>query len=374
MTCMPNSPRILHVVWNLIRGGTEGQCARVALGLGAQGVLARVAVSRREGFFLGAVEQACGPVYHMDIHRRYGWHTWRELRRLDDFLRAERFDALHAWDADAAIFGSIAAQRAGVPLITSRRDLGEIYAPRKLRRMEQADGQAVAVVVNADAIGARVRVQGVAADRVHLIPNILDLDEFDRLAVRPFGLEEQLGPGRWIGHVARLDPEKDVATLLRAAARVVAEVPAARFALAGDGVERARLEALAAELHLGQHVVFLGDVTEVPALLRRMELAVLCPRANEGLSNSILEYQAAGLPVMATDCGGNRELVREGVNGHVVAVGDHDELADRLIGLLLDTDRARAMGQSGRWQVEQHHRPEAVCRQFADLYRRVLSG
>ena len=374
MTTRPNAPRVLQVVWNLIRGGTEGQCARVALGLGGQGVQARVALSRREGFFLDAVEQACGPVYHMDIRRRYGWHTWVELRRLTDFVRAESFDLVHAWDADAAIFGAVAARRAGVPLITSRRDLGEIYAPRKLRRMEQADRQAAGVVVNADAIGARVRAQGVAAERIHLIPNILDVDEFDRLAARPLTLEPRLGPGRWIGHVARLDPEKDVVTLLRAAARVVAEVPSARFALAGDGVERARLEALAAELHVGQQVVFLGDVTEVPALLRRMELAVLCPRANEGLSNSILEYQASGLPVVATDCGGNRELVREGINGHVVAVGDHHELAERLIGLLRETDRTRDLGQAGRRQVEQQHRPEAVCRQFADLYRRVLAG
>lgn len=374
MTAMPKAPRILHVVWNLIRGGTEGQCARVALGLNGQGVAARVAVSRREGFFLDAVAQACGSVYHMDIRRRYGWHTWVELRRLTKFVRAESFDLVHAWDADAAIFGAVAARRAGVPLLTSRRDLGEIYAPRKLRAMVQADRQAAGVVVNAEAIGARVRAQGVPADRIHLIPNILDVDEFDRLAARPLTLEQRLGPGRWIGHVARLDPEKDVATLLRAAARVVAKVPSARFALAGDGVERARLEALAAELHVGQQVVFLGDVTEVPALLRRMELAVLCPRANEGLSNSILEYQAAGLPVVATDCGGNRELVREGLNGHVVAVGDHHELAERLIGLLRETDRARALGQAGRQQVEQQHRPETVCRQFSDLYRRVLAG
>lgn len=374
MIYMSDSPRILHVVWNLIRGGTEGQCARVALGLGGQGVRARVAVSRREGFFLEAVEHACGPVHHMDIRRRYGWHTWIELRRLTEFVRAEAFDLVHAWDADAAIFGAVAARRAGVPLLTSRRDLGEIYAPRKLRRMERADRQAAGVVVNADAIGARVRAQGVAAERIHLIPNILDVDEFDRLAARPLSLEHRLGPGRWIGHVARLDPEKDVATLLRAAARVVAEVPSARFALAGDGVERSRLEALAAELQLGPHVVFLGDVTEVPALLRRMELAVLCPRANEGLSNAILEYQAAGLPVVATDCGGNRELVHDGANGHVVAAGDHNKLAERLLGLLRDTDRARGQGQAGRQQVERQHRPEAVCRQFADLYRRLLAG
>jgi glycosyltransferase involved in cell wall biosynthesis len=331
-------------------------------------------VSRREGFFLEAVEQASGPVYHMDIRRRYGWHTWAELRRLTDFVRTESFDLVHAWDADAAIFGAVAARRAGVPLLTSRRDLGEIYAPRKLRAMMQADRQAAGVVVNADAIGARVRAQGVAAERIHVIPNILDVDEFDRLAARPLSLEHRLGPGRWIGHVARLDPEKDVATLLCAAARVVAEVPSARFALAGDGVERARLEALAAELHLGQHVVFLGDVTEVPALLRRMELAVLCParqrrpfqfhsgvpgrgfaRGGDGLRRE----PGTGARGNERACGGGGRLHRTG--------GAVDRIAAR--------DGARPRPRAGRpRQVEQQHRPEAVSRQFADLYRSVLAG
>lgn len=370
---MDKVPRILQIVWNLIRGGTEGQCARVALGLAAQGVHTRVAVSRREGFFLPVVEQACGPVHVMDIHRRLSFHTWMELRRLTAFVRAQRFDLLHAWDADAAIFGAVVARRVGIPLITSRRDLGEIYAAPKLRRMEQADRQGVAVVVNAAAIGQRVRANGLDSDKVVLIPNILDVEETDRLASRPFSQAARLGPGRWIGHVARLDPEKDVATLLRAAALVLAEEPAARFALAGDGVERAKLEALAAELKLGDRVIFLGEVTEVPALLRLMEIAVLCPNANEGLSNSILEYQAARLPVVATDCGGNRDLVREGETGYVVAPGDHHALAERLVALLRQPEQARSMGLAARQAVEQKHRPHVVCRQFADLYRRVLA-
>ncbi len=366
MTRTP-APRVLHIVWNLIRGGTEGQCARVALNLASQGVACRVAVSRREGFFLSAVEQSLGPVHVMDIHRSLSLHTLLEIRRLARFIRDERIDLIHAWDADAAIFGAKAARLAGVPLLTSRRDLGEIYGPRKLRRMAQADRQAVAVVVNAQAIGDRVLAAGATRERMVLIPNILDVDEFDRLsAAAPTTV---LLRGRWIVHVARLDPEKDVATLLQAAAEVVAVVPEARFALAGDGVERTRLESLSRDLKLGDRVVFLGDVTTVPSLLKQAEVAVLCPKANEGLSNSILEYQAAALPVVATDCGGNRELIRHGEGGFVVPVGAVSALVDRVIELLKNPDRARAMGRAGRAHVEASHRPEKVCAQFAQLYR-----
>lgn len=355
------APRVLQIVWNLIRGGTEGQCARVALGLADQDVACRVAVSRREGFFLPAVEQRLGPVYLMDIHHSWSPKTFLEIRRLARFIRDEKFDLVHAWDADAAIFGSRAARRAGVPFLTSRRDLGEIYGPRKLRRMEEADGAAAAVVVNAEAIGRRV-----SGREVVVIPNILDLDEFDRLAQTSFTLPS----GRWIVHVARLDPEKDVATLLHA----LALVPGVGLVVAGDGVDRASLEKLSTELSLQDRVIFIGDVTGVPALLKRAEIAVLCPKSNEGLSNAILEYQAAGLPVIATDCGGNRELVRDGENGFIIPIGDSRELAKRLKELLDHPDRACSMGALGRQQVERNHRPAAVCAVFAGLYRRILQG
>ncbi len=365
--------RVLHLVWNLIRGGTEGQCARAVLALPAQGVTSRVGVSRREGLFVAPVEALCGPLYEMHIQRVASLRTVTEVLRLARYIRAERIDLVHAWDADAEIFGSLAAQRAGCPLLTSRRDLGEIYAPWKLRLMQRADRRARAVVVNADAIAARVRASGVPAERVVVLPNILDVDEFDRLAARPAPAADRLGPGRWIAHVARLDPEKDAATFVRAAVRVAQAVPDARFVLAGDGTQRGELEKLAAEEGAAGRIVFLGDVTDVPALLTRATACVLCPNSNEGLSNAILEYMAARRPVVATDCGGNRELVESCRTGFVVPAGDYEALAERLIILLRDPERAALMGDAGRRRVESHHRPEVVARQLADLYRTALA-
>lgn len=368
------APRVLHLVWNLIRGGTEGQCARVAMALRESGLDHRVAVFRREGFFVEPVERCCGPLLHLPIEHMLSLHTLGLVRGLARSLRQERVALVHAWDADAEVFGSWAARWAGVPWITSRRDLGEIYAGWKLRLMNHADRGAQAVVVNASAIARRVEGSGVARDRVVLIPNILDVEEFDRLAARPFPRASELGPGRWIGLVARLDPEKDVATFLRAAARVSALVPDARFVVAGDGVQRGELERLRAELSLDDRVVFLGDVTDVPALLGQLAAGVLCPKSNEGLSNSILEYMAGRLPVVATNCGGNADLVREGETGSVVRPGDVAALSEALVALLREPGRARAMGLAGRRAVEERHRPAVVAGQFAALYDRVLGA
>lgn len=361
-------PRVLHLVWNLIRGGTEGQCARVAMALAEQGWAQRVGVFRREGFFLGPVERACGSVHVVEIATLASMQTCRAVRRLAGFIRAEKIDLVHTWDADAAVFGSIAARLAGVPCVTSRRDLGEIYPAWKLWRMRRADAHARAVVVNARAIADAPCCRHLSPGKARVIPNILDLREFDeRFQAPPAGLPPLPAPPR-IVMVARLDPEKDVPTLLRAMIRVVGLHREARLAIIGEGGERPSLEAMCRDLGLPSHVAFLGEQTQVPALLRGAAIGVLVPNRNEGLSNTILEYMAAGLPVVATDCGGNRELVDDGVTGRVVPAGDDAAVADAIVSLLREPERARQMGVAGRRRIEQNHQPAAVAAQFAAVY------
>lgn len=355
-------PPVLHIVWNAIRGGTEGQCARVAL----QFPTHRVAVFRREGLFLDALDQQLGPIHEIRIQKIKSLRTGREIKRLRDAICSGGFACVHAWDADAAVFGAWAARWAGVPLITSRRDMGDIYAGWKRFLMHRADLQARTVVVNASAIQQRRIAEGIPADRIVCIPNILDLDEFDRLAKSDGGPE--LPPGHWIALVARLDPEKDIRTAIRAFAQLPASQADWGLAIAGEGDERSALQREADSAGVGRRVVFLGDTPEIPALLKQCELGLLTPNANEGLSNTILEYMAAGLPVIATDCGGNRELVIENKNGFIVPIGDVQAVAQAISQLISDSRLRYQMGQAGRQTVQHRHRPETIAQQFARLY------
>ena len=365
--------RILHIVWNLIRGGTEGQCARMAMELTKRGEPSQVAVFRHEGFFLGDVEQTCGPVYDVGIQRMISVRTVVRIQRLAQYIRYGKFKLVHCWDADAVIFGSVASRWAGVQYVTSRRDLSQIYPAHKLWLMHRADIGARAMVVNAEAIRDSMLAAGVAAEKVAVVPNLFDLAEFDSLADRPFSLAANLPPGPLVGLVARLDPEKDVATFLKAAAMVAGRRPEMGFVIAGRGPERHRLEHLAAELGIASRTAFLGDVTEVPSLLKRLNIGVLVPKANEGLSNSILEYMAAGLPVVATDCGGNRELVVNGKTGFLVQSGDPTAVAVAMEKLLSDSEQAMQMGAQGRAQVVEKHSSAVVVDQMLSLYKTALA-
>ncbi len=204
---------------------------------------------------------------------------------------------------------------------------------------------------------------------------MLDVEERDRLAALPFSQQMQLPAGRRMVVVNRLDPEKNTGLLIEALSHVRQRIPDAVLVVVGEGLEMSGLRRQAAACGVAESVCFLGETMEVPALLRACEAGALVPVRNEGLSNTILEYMAAGLPVLATDCGGNRELVRDGETGRLVPAGaSPEEVASAWISLLQNRETYLAMGLQGRAFVEQHHAPSGVLEQFRLFYERVLRG
>ena len=366
-----STPRVLSLVWDLIRGGTEGQCARIAMGCCRQGMEHRVGVFRHQGFFLDQVEAVCGPVVDVPIQKMVSLDTMKQVKALASYLKTEHIDILHAWDADACIFGSMAAQMAGVKLITSRRDMGEIYPVHKLLLMKRADQRSDAVVVNANAIAAFTKRIGISQNKVHTIYNILELDEFDRLRVAAGQPERD--PAHLV-MVARLDPEKDVGTLLQAMPGILHVHPDARLSVVGDGRERACLVKLSASLSLMDAVTFHGTVDQVPQLLAQCGLGLLVPKSNEGLSNTLLEYFAASLPVVASDCGGNRELVEASGAGEIIPIGDASACTDAVNRILSEPARAARTGAAARTYASANHNPDRIVGEFTDLYNQIHSG
>ena len=370
-----SDPRVAHLVFDLIRGGTEGQCARVAMGLARRGGTHRVAAFHRRGFFLAAVESACGPVREIAIRHLARPSTVRELVHLARWLRRERIDVLHAWDADAAVFGQFAARWAGIKLVTSRRDLGQIYPSWKLALMRRADRAATRVVANAEAVRAHFVAQGLSADKIEVLPNMVDLDERDRLAQEPFSGADRLPDGRRMAVVNRLDSEKNTGLLIEALPLVRKQVSGVVLIIAGDGPEMPMLREKAAALGVSDAVCFLGEVTDVPALLRMCEAGALVSSRNEGLSNAVLEYMAAGLPVLATDCGGNRELVCDGVTGRLLLKNaSAGEAASAWVSLLRNRAQAEEMGRKGREFMAQRHASAPVLEAFVRFYGKVAAN
>lgn len=160
---------------------------------------------------------------------------------------------------------------------------------------------------------------------VRTVYNCVDLDEFHPVsAVERHAIRESIGIpvyARVVIMVARLVPQKNQRVVLESAPEILESAPKTHFLFVGGGPDEAFLKDLTRDLGIGQSVTFLGRRDDVPRLLASSDVAVL-PSDREGFSNAILESMACGIPVVATDVGGNREIIDSGIDGYVVQSGD----------------------------------------------------
>jgi len=231
-------------------------------------------------------------------------------------------------------------------------------------RLATALSDCIVPVSEATAEVAR-RVERVPAHKLRVIRNGIDLAEFPARA-QPSGST----PAPAI-HVARLQRIKDQPTLLRAVRQVVDVEPDFQLDIVGDGPDRAELHALAQDLELDGHVRFLGSRDDVSRLLSSASLFVLSS-LSEGIPLTLLEAMATGLPAVATDVGGNREIVIPGETGLLVPAGSPPALAEALRALWADPDRARRLGAAGRRRVEQEFDMRQVVARYENLYQELL--
>jgi glycosyltransferase involved in cell wall biosynthesis len=222
-------------------------------------------------------------------------------------------------------------------------------------------------------------VEGVPEQKTAVVYNGLDLRR-----VTPSGRERAeilaalLLAGnenqRFVTLVANMrHPVKDQPTFLKAAARVAQAVPDAVFILAGEGELQTQISDLAVSLGLKNKALFPGRCDRIADLLHISDVCVLSSTA-EGFSNSILEYMAAGKPVVATDVGGAAEAIQEGVTGYLVAAGDDDAMAQRITALLQDPGKARVMGEKGRQVIIEKFSCETQRQRCESLYREILTN
>jgi glycosyltransferase involved in cell wall biosynthesis len=167
-------------------------------------------------------------------------------------------------------------------------------------------------------------------------------------------------------------PIKNYPMFLRAAKLVREAVPEARFIIAGEGKLLEPMRSLGAELGLEGHLFFTGCCRHIAELLALTEVCAFSS-SHEGFSNSILEYMASARPVVVTDVGGAREAVIEGETGYIVKPDDHAAMADRIIALLRDPERGRAMGERGRQVVREKFSCAALLEATHSLYDRALA-
>ncbi len=289
------------------------------------------------------------------------------LIRLSRYLRRTRPDVVHTHNASPHWYAALACRGAGVPLLVHTRH-GQNPADRRrhvwANRWASWASDAV-VPVSADASEHVRGFERVPGDKVVVIHNGVELERFQagRRGTRP--------PLRAIS-VARLSVIKDQPTLLRAVRQVVDAHPGFRLDIVGEGPERPTLERLRGELGLAESVRLLGYRDDVGPLLAEADLFLLTS-TSEGLALTLLEAMASGLPVVATDVGGNREVVVHGETGLLVPPRSPTAVAQAVAQLLQDPARAVAMGRAGRRRVEESFDIRTMVARYERLYDELLT-
>jgi glycosyltransferase involved in cell wall biosynthesis len=373
--------RIVHVVENLERGGLE----RVVIDLAAAQRAAGHAVQVVCLYAAGALaDELSGQGIAVHACDKRAGADLSALRRLRTRLRTVPDAIVHTHNANAhyhTVAATIGLSGASAParMLNTRhgmgaarpRSRGEWLYRRTMRRTD-------IVAAVCEAARARFAAQGVRPRRALLaVPNGIRIDAFapaceERRAALRSVLALPEG-SRIIGTVGRLSPVKDQRALLQAFARLHAELRDTALVLVGDGALRAALEAEAAALGIAEVVRFLGDRGDVRQLLQGFDAFALSS-LSEGYSMALLEACASGLPIVATDVGGNREIVADGGNGLLVPAARPEALSDALAAILGDPARAAAMGRAGRDWALREASIDTMAARYESLYRAEAMG
>jgi len=301
----------------------------------------------------------------------------RQILALHSYIRENRIDVVHTWMIDSNILGILAAIRSGCKAtISSRRNLGYWMTASQVRLYRVLDRFTTRLLANS--AGVRdfvVQSEGVPASKVDILYNGVDTELFrpgggDPAVVRELGIPDE---AKVVGIVGNLRPVKDHATFLAAARLVADRVPSAAFLLAGSGPLREDLARRARELGIADRVYFTDGKGSTRDYLERMDVACLTSRS-EGFSNSLLEYMSTGLPIVATDTGGNSDAIEDGVSGFLVPVGDPEPLAARIVELLTDHGKAAAMGSRARSVCVSRYEFARVIPRYESYYRKLATG
>ncbi len=382
--------KVLHIITRLILGGAQENTIFTVWGL------------NKNDFY--EVELATGPpigpegslieeAEKREIKLKIIRYMRREINLFRDLLafvelylliRKGKYTIVHTHSSKAGILGRLAAKVAGVKIIIhsihglpffeyQNRFLNYIYILCERFAALFTDR----LISVCEAMARKAIAAGVAKeDKFITIYSGIELNHYfnSDISIAEKRKELNLDPDvPVVGNISRLFDLKGHNYLLEAASQVVEVFPKAKFLLVGDGILRERLIRQAEGLKIRDNIVFTGLVerTEVPKLISVMDV-VVHTSLREGLPRVLPEALAMAKPVIAFEIDGMPEIVRDGENGYLIPPKDSRELANSIIHLLQDKEKARRMGEAGRGMVNPAFELEVMLERISDVYKESI--
>jgi glycosyltransferase involved in cell wall biosynthesis len=296
------------------------------------------------------------------------------LWRLKSLLEAEKPDILHSWIFAANAYGRLVAGKKRRPkVLVSERCVDSWKSPWQLWLDRKQIGRTTRLVGNSQSVAEFYRSLGVPAEKLVVIPNGVEMPNGPPVDRDRVLAEFQIPPGsRVVGFAGRLARQKRVRDIVWAMQLLKQLTDRVYLMVVGDGPERASLIELARHMACDHLVRFVGHRDDAARLIGLFNVFWLASDF-EGMSNSMMEAMAAGVPVVASDIPPNRELLVDGQTGFLVKVGDSVGMAQFTDRILADPALAKRLGEAGRERMRTNFSVERMVSLHAELYRQVVS-
>ncbi len=368
--------RVLLVIPTLDRSGAEKQFTLLATGLPRDQFDVRVVALTRGGPYAQDLERHGVPLTILKKRWKFDPICLWKLSRV---IKTWQPDVVHTWLFAANSYGRMVAGGPGrVPVIVSERCVDTWKSGWQLGLDRYQVPRTARLVGNSKSVADFYRQQQFPADRIRVVPNGIELpeaasalpsEERDRRRTELCGIP----PGaKVIGYVGRLARQKRVQDLIWMMVLIGNVRDDVHMVLVGDGPEREWLERFSRDLNVESKIHFLGHRQEIPAILPLCDAFCLASDF-EGMSNSLMEAMAVGLPVLASDIPPNRELVVEGQTGYLISVGDRAAYARAALLLFERPERAERLGTAGRHRMAMEFSVPQMIAAYANIYREVIS-
>ena len=353
------------------RGGSENQLVMLINHLDRNRVEPFLVLTKSTREMSGEfVPQNC-PVYYYALKQVNSLAGLKKALEFRHFLKENKIDLIQAYFPDSTFFASIVGKLGGVPIVFgARRNIGHWMKPWDQRKAKFLNRFFIdKIIANAQACKKAVLEQENAKpENVFVIPNGIETQRFDSI---PTKTPENANSPLRIGAVGNLKPVKGTDVFIDAAKIVLEKFPDIQFEVAGTG-DFEHYNKQITDCGIVNHFKLLGPLVDIPGFLRTLDIAVLPSRA-EGLSNGLLEYMAAGRPAIATDVGGNGELIQHERNGLLVPSENPQALAEAICDLIEHPERAARFAAEARSDVTDKYDATKVADLHCEIYEKELA-
>ena len=368
---MPKT-RVVLLIPTLDRSGAEKQFTLLATKLPRDEFDVRAIALTRGGPYEAELEAAGVPLTVIGKRAKFDpfslWRLRNELKRHDP-------DILHTWLFAANAYGRLCAH--AIPrakIVVSERCIDSWKSGWQLWLDRRLISRTDRLVGNSPGVVEFYRELGVPPEKLVCIPNGIECDASLPMPTNHERLlaELNLPPDAFVaGFVGRLAKQKRVEDLIWAVETLRQIRPRLHLIVIGDGPERERLEQFTRDVHCTGHVHFLGHRDDAAQLLPAFDVFCLAS-SFEGMSNSVMEAMAAGLPVLASDIPPNRELVVPGETGFLFKLADSVGIMQFLRRLIDEPGLAERLGLAGRERIQREFSIERMVDGYANVYRQLM--